>query len=133
LPDDDDEPSDDLTYGSNTRAPKLSDTDKTIAVLDFMKENFPRLSLRLLLTQLFTSDNASIKNVTNTYLSMGGCVHLLEIAIGNKAMGEPDLADWIMDKATAICAREVSRLTDRASRGNHFEDAKYLRVPANSI
>ncbi|KAJ7017057.1 hypothetical protein C8F04DRAFT_1201115 [Mycena alexandri] len=53
LPDDDDEPSDDLTYGSNTRAPKLSDTDKTIAVLDFMKENFPRLSLRLLLTQLF--------------------------------------------------------------------------------
>jgi hypothetical protein len=35
----------DLTYGSNSRAPKSTDTDKTLAVLDFMKENYPRFSL----------------------------------------------------------------------------------------
>ncbi|KAJ7769808.1 hypothetical protein B0H16DRAFT_1776625, partial [Mycena metata] len=134
LPDDDDnEPLDDLTYGSNSRAPKMTDTEKTVAVLEFMKDRFPRLSLRLFLTQLFTSDNPSITNITNTYLSMGGGAHLLETVIGDKAIGQPDIADWIMEKATTICTREVSGLTDRASKGDHFEDAKHLRVHANSI
>ncbi|KAJ7064242.1 hypothetical protein C8F01DRAFT_942244, partial [Mycena amicta] len=109
-----------------------SDTEKTLAVLEFMKEKFPRLSLHLFIMQLFTSDNPSITNVTNTYLSMGGRRHLLDVVLGNNLM-EPDIADWIVNKAAAICSREVSQLTDRASRGEHFEAAKYLRVPANSI
>ncbi|KAJ7048514.1 hypothetical protein C8F01DRAFT_1190212 [Mycena amicta] len=134
LPDDGDEPSEDLTYGSNARAPRLSDTDKTLAVLQFMKDNFPRLSLQLFLDQLFTSDNPSITNITNTYLAMGGRRHLLEIVVGDSTSApEADVADWIMAKATMICARKVSQLTDRASRGQHGEDAKYLRVPARSI
>ncbi|KAJ7854783.1 hypothetical protein B0H13DRAFT_2254728 [Mycena leptocephala] len=123
----------DLTYGSNSRAPKSTDTDKTLAVLDFMKENYPRFSLRDLFTELFTSDDSSIKNVTNTFFGMSGGVHLLKIAIGNKGRTDKGIADWIMAEATAICTREVSQLTDRASRGDHFEDAKSLRIPANSV
>ncbi|KAJ7768448.1 hypothetical protein B0H16DRAFT_1247798, partial [Mycena metata] len=94
---------------------------------------FPRLSLRLLLTQIFTSDNPAITNVTNTYLSMGGCIHLLETAIGGKFLPDSEITDWIMGKATAICTQEVQGLTDMASKGAHFEDAKYLRLSANSI
>ncbi|KAJ7758633.1 hypothetical protein B0H16DRAFT_1820588 [Mycena metata] len=97
LPDDDDnEPLDDLTYGSNSRAPKMTDTEKTVAVLEFMKDRFPRLSLRLFLTQLFTSDNPSITNITNTYLSMGRGAHLLETVIGDKAIGQEDRGHTIM-------------------------------------
>ncbi|KAJ7827097.1 hypothetical protein B0H13DRAFT_2374013 [Mycena leptocephala] len=123
----------DLTYGSNSRAPKSTDTDKTLAVLDFMKENYPRFSLRDLLTELFTSDDSSIKNVTNTFFGMSGGVHLLKIAIGDKGRTDKGITDWIMAEATAICTREVSQLTDRASKGDHFEDAKSLRIPANSV
>ncbi|KAJ7026701.1 hypothetical protein C8F04DRAFT_966073 [Mycena alexandri] len=134
LPDDnDDENTDDPTYGSNSRAPKLSNEQKTLAVLEFMKDKFPRLSLRLLLTEIFTSDNPAITNVTNTYLSMGGRIHLLETAMGGKFLLDSEITDWIMGKATAICTREVQGLTDMASKGDHFEDAKYLRLSANSI
>lgn len=134
LPDDnDDEDTDDPTYGSNSRAPKLSNEQKTLAVLEFMKDKFPRLSLRLLLTEIFTSDNPAITNVTNTYLSMGGRIHLLETAMGGKFLLDSEITDWIMGKATAICTREVQGLTDMASKGDHFEDAKYLRLSANSI
>ncbi|KAJ7684985.1 hypothetical protein DFH06DRAFT_1313354 [Mycena polygramma] len=131
--DEDDVISNDITYGSNTRAPKATDTDRTLAVLEFMKKNFPRLSLRAFLTELFTSDNGSIKNVTNMYLSTGGALHLLETAIGDAAIADDEVSDWVMSQATTICIREVRGLTDRASRGDHFEDAKSLRVPANSI
>ena len=71
----------DLTYGSTSRAPRTgTDTDKTLAVLAFMKDKFPRFSLRNLLQELFTSENSSIKNVTNSYLGTGGGIHLLEVA-----------------------------------------------------
>jgi hypothetical protein len=35
----------DITYGSNSRAPKSTATDKTLAILAFMKENYPKFSL----------------------------------------------------------------------------------------
>ncbi|KAJ7671739.1 hypothetical protein B0H17DRAFT_913176, partial [Mycena rosella] len=123
----------DLTYGSNSRATRFTDREKTLAVLEFMKDNFPRFSLKLFLEQLFTSDNASVKNVANSYLATGGGLHLLEIAIGDKGMENSDIGDWIMARATEICSKEVTQLTTRASRGPHFADAQYLRVPANDI
>ncbi|KAJ6605097.1 hypothetical protein B0H10DRAFT_2311930, partial [Mycena sp. CBHHK59/15] len=90
-------------------------------------------SLHALVQELFTSDHGSIKNVTNSYLSTGGGVHLLETAIGDKGLKDTAVADWIMEKATFICTTEVSWLTDKAHAGDYLEDAKYLRVPANSI
>lgn len=36
----------DADYGSNTRARKSSDLDKTLAVLELMKDHFPRFSLK---------------------------------------------------------------------------------------
>lgn len=94
----------DLNYGSTSRAPKSTDTDKTLAVLNFMKQSFPRFSLRDFITELFTSDNGSIKNVANKYLSMCGHMHLLDTVIGDKCMQDDNVADWVMEQATAICS-----------------------------
>ncbi|KAJ6618595.1 hypothetical protein B0H10DRAFT_2374599 [Mycena sp. CBHHK59/15] len=123
----------DLTYGSNSRARKFTDTEKTLAVLEFMKEEFSRFSLKTFLQELFTSEHALIKNVTNSYLGTGGGLHLLETAIGEQGMQDPDVGDWIMACATELCSREVTQLTTRASEGPYFADAQYLRVPANVI
>ncbi|KAJ6572935.1 hypothetical protein B0H10DRAFT_1839026 [Mycena sp. CBHHK59/15] len=123
----------DLTYGSNSRARKFTDTEKTLAVLEFMKEEFSRFSLKAFLQELFTSEHALIKNVTNSYLGTGGGLHLLETAIGEQGMQDPDVGDWIMARATELCSREVTQLTTRASEGPYFADAQYLRVPANAI
>ncbi|KAJ6527385.1 hypothetical protein B0H19DRAFT_1275199 [Mycena capillaripes] len=40
----------DADYEGNARAWKSSDLDKTLAVLEFMKDHFPRFSLQSLLT-----------------------------------------------------------------------------------
>ncbi|KAJ7258501.1 hypothetical protein C8J57DRAFT_1073673 [Mycena rebaudengoi] len=123
----------DLNYGSNSRAPKSTDTDKTLAVLGFMKDNFPRFSLRDFLTELFTTDNSTIKYVANTYLGTGGCVHILDTVIVDNGSKDAEVGNWIMAKAAAICTREVRWLTDEASNGRFFEEAQSLRVPANSV
>jgi hypothetical protein len=123
----------DPTYGANSRASKSSDTEKTLAVLEFIKTNFPRFSLKDLLTALFTSDNASIKNVTNSYLGTGGYMHILETIVGDKGTRNQAVCDWIIGQATAICRKEVSRLTDDAADGHYYEEAKSLRIPAGSV
>ncbi|KAJ7156078.1 hypothetical protein C8R43DRAFT_1096270 [Mycena crocata] len=123
----------DLDYGSNFRAPKSNNTDKTLAVLKFIKDTFPRFSLRDLIQELFTSDNGSIKNVTNSYLGTGGNIHLLEVAIRDRVTKDSEVDNWIMDKAISICGREVSFLTNQASNGKHFDDARSLRLPANAV
>lgn len=35
---------------------------------------------------------------------------------------------WVVQRGAAVCAKECSRLTNRASEGPYFEDAQYLRV-----
>ncbi|KAJ7245498.1 hypothetical protein C8J57DRAFT_1438306 [Mycena rebaudengoi] len=113
----------DPTYAANSRAAKSSDTEKTLAILEFIKTNFPRFSLKDLLTELFTSDNASIKNVTNSYLG----------TVGAKGTRNQTVSDWIIGQATEICRREVSRLTEDAADGHYYEEAKSLRIPAASV
>jgi hypothetical protein len=123
----------DPTYAANSRAAKSSDTEKTLAILEFIKTNFPRFSLKDLLTELFTSDNASIKNVTNSYLGTGGYMHILETIVGAKGTRNQTVSDWIIGQATEICRREVSRLTEDAADGHYYEEAKSLRIPAASV
>jgi hypothetical protein len=122
----------DDTYGSNSRAPKTSNTEKTVAVLAYMKATFPKFSLRELLTELFTSEDGSIKKFTNTYLGTGGCMDILQTIVPEGHNSE-DVDNWIMAKATEICGREVSWLTDNARKGPFHEKAKSLRIPANSM
>ncbi|KAJ7272029.1 hypothetical protein B0H12DRAFT_1044160, partial [Mycena haematopus] len=115
------------------RATKTSATEKTVAILAFIKDTFPKFSLKNLLTELFTSENSAIKNVTNTYLGTGGHIHILETAFGDKVIYNPTVASWILDKAAEICSREVSQLTDTASKGDYWEEAKSLRLSSHSV
>ncbi|KAF8187378.1 hypothetical protein K438DRAFT_1538436, partial [Mycena galopus ATCC 62051] len=92
------------------RVPKTSDTEKTLAILTFMKKHFPKFSLKTFLTELFTSENSAIKNVTNTYLGTSGHIHILETAVEGKAIENDAVARWIMAKAAEICTREVRQL-----------------------
>ncbi|KAJ7679456.1 hypothetical protein DFH06DRAFT_1078921 [Mycena polygramma] len=126
--------SDDLEYDpANVRAQKRSDDEKTLEILAFMKQNFARFSLRLLLDTLFTSDNGSIKVYTNLYLQSGGALHLMDIAVADRWKRDDRLANCILDKAADICAREASWLTDQASKGPNFADAEFLRVKATDL
>ncbi|KAJ7726144.1 hypothetical protein DFH07DRAFT_782810 [Mycena maculata] len=112
-----------LDYSSNTQGPRTTDTDRALATLEFMKQNFPRFSLKSFIQELFTSGDPSIKNVTNSYLGTGGAMHILNTVIGDKGMKEPDIDHWIMEQATLICTKE----------GKYYEEAKFLRVPAHSV
>jgi hypothetical protein len=130
LPPEDDS---DKTYGNRERAPKTTDLDKACMVLGFMKENWPRFSLKDLLTVLFTSKDQRITVTVNSYLATGGRLHLLHMVAGDEAPLDEPITDWILSMAADLCDREASYLTENASRGPHFKEALHLRVPADSI
>jgi hypothetical protein len=131
LPEDD---SDDGAFDpANARAPKKSDDEKTMAVLQFMKQNLSRFSLRLLLHTLFTSENGSITNSTSMYFQSGGAQHLLEVGVGDRWKRDEELATCIIGKAAEICGKEASWLTDQASKGPNYSDAEFLRVKATDM
>ncbi|KAJ7816520.1 hypothetical protein B0H14DRAFT_3148604 [Mycena olivaceomarginata] len=121
---------------SRSHAPRLlciqSDLEKTFSVLNHLK-TLPNFTLRNLITVLFTSEDSSIKNVTNSYLGRNGHIHLLETVFTDQAIANPPVADWIVSKAVGICNEEASGLTDTARKGQHYDDAKSLRAPVSSI
>ena len=127
----DDLPSDDgydpnFSPDPDNLAPRLSDDEKVIEILRFMKGRFPRLPLRNLLTSIFSSNLGSIKNYTNMYLKDGGRIELMNMLMGNNWHRDDNLSSWIVDKASQVCQRELSQLTDRASRGPHVADTAFL-------
>ncbi|KAJ6477096.1 hypothetical protein C8R47DRAFT_939701, partial [Mycena vitilis] len=124
---------DDTEFGENTRAPRRSDEEKAIAVLQFMKQTLGRFSLRLLFQTLLTSDNGAITNSTNMYFQSGGAKHLLELGVGDRWKRDKELAGCIISKAAEICDRETGWLTDQVSKGPNYSDAEFLRVKATDI
>ncbi|KAJ6505900.1 hypothetical protein C8R47DRAFT_138754 [Mycena vitilis] len=88
---------DDTEFGENTRAPRRSDEEKAIAVLQFMKQTLGRFSLRLLFQTLLTSDNGAITNSTNMYFQSGGAKHLLELGVGDRWKRDKELVTRTSD------------------------------------
>jgi hypothetical protein len=129
----DDFPDEESNPNYMSRAPKNSNTQKTRKILDFMEGLPGKFSLHDFLTELFTSDDSVIEGWRNTYFGVSGHVHLLDVAIGDKATRDPDIVQWIIAKAADICSQETSFLTDNASRGPHYHEALYLRAPARSV
>ncbi|KAF8172316.1 hypothetical protein K438DRAFT_1772684 [Mycena galopus ATCC 62051] len=95
-------------YGADSRAPKLSDVEKAVSVLNF----------------------GNISNVTNSYLGRGGAVHLLKVGVMQHWQFDDDstVKNWIVEKAAAICAQKASFLTDQASWGPYFPAAMTLKI-----
>jgi hypothetical protein len=91
-----------------------------------------RFSLCMFLEELFTPEDSTIKNVTNTYLAQDGHIHLLNLVYPDRVLENSSVAGWIMSKAIDICVKETTRLTDTARKGKFYEEAKSLRLPSLS-
>ncbi len=65
--------------GPKGRRPPMTDAQKVCAVLEYMK-SFSRLSLRIFLETLFTSDDPILRSYTGIFLSDGGGEWMMKIA-----------------------------------------------------
>ena len=124
----------DHTFSPNQENPtysKLSNNEKVVEILQFMKNQFPRFSMWDLLSSIFSSDLGSIKNYTNKYLKQGGRMDLLDLLVGKNLLHNEALSVWIMEKAAQICQREFSQLTDHALRGAYYVEYQHLLCTRN--
>jgi hypothetical protein len=74
----------------------VPDYAKVINILQYMKTQFPRLSLRHFLEVLFTSDDGTITNFTNIYLAGGGGVCLMDTLWEKEGMKNEDMQAWVV-------------------------------------
>jgi hypothetical protein len=127
LPEDDE---DDYSYMPGVRrlAERKSNEEKVLEVLKYMKDRFPRFSLRLLLQTIFTSQAPAITNYANIFLADGGALELMDSWWDRIGFQDHRMNNWIVERAGQLCAREFGWLTENASKGPHYEDAKFLRV-----
>ncbi|KAH7917199.1 hypothetical protein BV22DRAFT_997805, partial [Leucogyrophana mollusca] len=115
------------------RASRSTSDQKTLSVLQFMKAEFPRFSLKQFLKTLFTSQDGGIKNYSNIFLADDGHVMLLDIWWEKSGGRDSSMSGWVVSQVADVCARECSQLTDRASRGPHYNDAQSLRISPRQI
>lgn len=130
LPEDDETDMDFMLPSRNL--PRYTNIEKTLAVLEYFKK-FSRFSIRTFLETLFSSDSPNINTVVGIFLENGGGVALMKLLWERERRGKrgEEIRGWIVERAAEICAKEFSLVTDRASQGPHYEDAKALRVPAD--
>ena len=126
---------DDGSYmpASNTRRGPQSDEQKAIHILKFMRETFPRFSLRILFETLLKSRHPEITNSVNTWKGNGGILELLDLLWAASGLRDDGVCEWVTEKAAQVCAREASWLTDRAADGPHSAYSCVLRVPARLL
>ena len=98
-----------------------------------MHESFPRFSLCLLFKTLLVSGSKGIKNTVNTWQGNGGIEELLDLLWARTGLSDEAVCEWVVQKASMVCAREASFLTDRAAEGPHKAHASALCVPAQSV
>jgi hypothetical protein len=109
---------------------RLTDEQKVIHILRYIMQRFnARFSLRNFLETLFRSTAPEITNTSHPFLRDGGALCLMDIWWEKMSQGSSDLMrTWVVQRGATVCAKECSWLTNRASEGPHFEDAKYLCV-----
>ncbi|KAJ7214360.1 hypothetical protein GGX14DRAFT_317281, partial [Mycena pura] len=112
------------------RAERKSNLDKAKQVLNYMDSKLKRFTLRDLLDIFLTSDDEFMKHRRSMYLASPGPVYMLDLVLRAAGGITPDISNWIVAIAADICNYEASHLTDQASSGPYYEDAKLLRMPA---
>ena len=101
--------------------------EKVIDILSTMKTHYPWFSLPQFLKTLFTSQAGAIKNYTSVFLAGDVPLQLMDIW-WVESQAKTKFRNWVVEKSGTVCAQECSWLTDQASDGPHFTDAKFLRV-----
>ncbi|KAK6977836.1 hypothetical protein R3P38DRAFT_3516053 [Favolaschia claudopus] len=59
--------------------------------------------------------------------------HLLTTIWGDRALDDPEFIAWVMSRATDICVKEASRITDTSRRRKFHAEAQSLRLTCKSI
>jgi hypothetical protein len=90
---------------------RVPDEIKVITILQYMKKEFPRLSLHHLLKILFTSDHGSVTNFTNIFRSDGGAIFLMDMLWEKEGMKNEAMQEWVVERGARVCAKELNRLT----------------------
>jgi hypothetical protein len=111
----------------------VPDNAKVIKILQYMKIEFPWLSLRRFLEVLFTSDHGTITNFTNIYLVGGGGVCLMDTLWEKEGTKNESMQAWVVQRASGVCAKELDRLTRRAKESPFFHDVKSLRISPEDV
>lgn len=127
----------DPTYSlpEGTRRPytaRRTDEEKVLEILKFMKAMFPKFSLRKFLVALFRSREGAITNWTSMFLADGGAVLVMDLW-WERCGADAVMQDWVVAQAARICRKEAGWLTDNASNGPHFDEAKALRLSPQNI
>lgn len=118
-----------------TRAPRMSSEEKTLAVLSYLR-SFHKFSLRDLLETMFRSDNPDIRAFTGHFLKDEDAVkELMDILWekGQRKKLKEGIVEWVVKKAAEECEKECSYLTDRAAAGPHSTTAEALKVPVHTV
>lgn len=115
-----------------------TDAARVRHVLQYIKSEFPRLSLKNLLYTIFTCEDPYVKASVGIFLKNDSGVGLMEKLWGSSqrlqlSKYNEEMSDWVVSKAAEVCAYECSRLTDSASDGPHYAEAERLRVSAKSV
>lgn len=107
---------------------------KALAILRYMKAQFPHFSLKHLLTATFHEDaSKDLEAFSNSFQKADGTVQLMERFYEIRGIKDEAMCYWIVGKAGGICAKEASELTRRAARGGLSEDASFFRVNSKKI
>ncbi|KAH6886597.1 hypothetical protein BKA70DRAFT_1573928 [Coprinopsis sp. MPI-PUGE-AT-0042] len=114
---------------------------KTWLVLQWIVE-IPHFSLALFADTLFTSNLNVITPYANRFLSQRHHIGLMNAWLHgspNKSSkkstrdAQSETADWVIESATSLCAREASFVTENSQNGPFKTEAASLRVSAHKI
>ena len=126
LPEDDNQDSEYMPPRSRT-----TNNEKVAELLRFMKSKYPRFSLRMLLDTIFAKGaSKTIREYVGNFTKDGGLVKFMDKLYGLRGS---ETSDLVVNMAGDVCAREASRLTERASRSRQTEDANFFRVVSKRL
>jgi hypothetical protein len=128
------ESDDDPTFvTTRAYATRHTDEEKVLAVLQFMRQSFPRFSLEDFLRTMFTSQHPLITHTTHIFLDNGNPDTIMDLWMDRRRHCAVNLDHWVVRQAGHICAKEASHLTNRAKAGPHYKAAQELRIRGNQV
>ncbi|KAF7302967.1 hypothetical protein MKEN_01259400 [Mycena kentingensis (nom. inval.)] len=131
VPDGDDDPDYQPTLPS-MRAPRSTDAERCLDVLQYMRQRHNRnFSLRSFLLAL-ASDDPEISTATAHFFSSASGPTDVVAAIAKRTQNA-GLRRWIVQSAADICSEEVESITTRASSHREYDRIKSLRIPPQSV
>ena len=112
----------------------LTNDQKAQATVDFMHENFNCFSILTFIETVFSSNSLEIKKSAAWFFRDGGLVCILDLwwTICRKEQKE-QLEAWIIEKAGAVCSKEVERMFVVMRLGVHFSKTQNFYVLARAI